>query len=161
MNRPRKPVYDADAAALFLIKIRAGNYVTTALHLSGMSRGTLDRWLDAAAEYAEAEAQGHRPNADYAVFRDFRRDLVKAAAEAEDRLLADVRNQGERDWKAAAWIMERRFGKRWAKKAEIGERTPEQTSKAIKSAQRKANSDAGVAGDVERLAKSLSGKLGA
>lgn len=91
--------------------IRSGNYKATACSLAGIHRDTLHSW----------EVRGAAGEEPFASFSDA---LQKAEAEAEADLLTEIRTaqsstpgpggNGPDLWQAKAWIMERRWPKRWA-----------------------------------------------
>jgi hypothetical protein len=91
--------------------IRAGSYRSTAAAKAGVHRNRLAEW----------EGRGESGEEPYAAFACA---LQKAEAEAEERLLDEIRNaqpsvtgeggHGPDLWQAKAWIMERRWPKRWA-----------------------------------------------
>lgn len=76
----------------------------------GVDVSTLYRWL------AKGKKKGKR-NAEY---RDFREALLKAEAEAEVGMMATIQNAARRpknpDWKALAWILERRRPKKYGRR---------------------------------------------
>lgn len=94
-----------------LAAIRAGNYKATACAKAGIHRDTLHGWEQRAAT-------GEEP------FASFSDALQKAEAEGEATLLDEIRcaqpsipgegGRGADIWQAKAWILERRWPKRWA-----------------------------------------------
>ncbi len=100
-----------EVQATVIAAIRRGNYRDTAAKLAGITRQTIWNW----------EKRGEAGEAPYAEFFDA---LQKAESESEDSLLAEIRNaqpaekggQGADLWQAKAWIMERRWPKRWAQR---------------------------------------------
>lgn len=89
--------------------IEAGNYRHVACKMAGIHRDTLNGWEQRAK-------QGEAP------FDEFVTDLEKAEASCEARLLSEIRSaqpavtgvSGPDQWTARAWVLERRFPKRWA-----------------------------------------------
>ena len=45
--------------------------------------------------------------------------LDRALAVAESRLLDSIREAGRDDWRASAWILERRYPETWSKRSEL------------------------------------------
>lgn len=94
--------------ATVLGAIRSGNYRSVACAKAGIHRDTLSGWEQRAKE-------GEQP------YKDFVDELHQAEAEAEDKLVSEVRNaqpalvgvSGPDLWQARAWFLERRFPKRW------------------------------------------------
>lgn len=91
--------------------IRAGNYRSTAAAAAGVHRNRIAEW----------EGRGESEEEPYASFACA---LQKAESEAEADLLREIRyaqpsvtgegGHGADLWQAKAWIMERRWPKRWA-----------------------------------------------
>ena len=90
--------------------LRAGNYIETACKAAGIVKETLYRWLKRAAA------------GDGEPFEGFREAVEAAQAQAEVRGVALVSKAGQEDWRAAAWMLERKFPKRWGtiQRHEIG-----------------------------------------
>ncbi len=92
-----------EVSELICEAVRCGNYKVTAARLAKIDRGTLDNWerwgkedpdsiygqFEAAIRVAEAEAEAGAVSI-----------IMRAAAEAGQ-------------WQAAAWMCERKWGKRW------------------------------------------------
>lgn len=78
-----------------LAALRRGHYIVTACRFAGISKSA---FYDL---YGEDEA--------------FKADVEAAKAHAEDSCLEALMQ--EPSWQARAWVLERRYGKRWAKKA--------------------------------------------
>ena len=83
--------------------IEAGHYKEAAAEAAGISRRTLYAWMDRGAK----EKGG--------VFQCFHNAFQKAQAESETRLVEKLVSvaTGERDWRAFAWMLERRWPERW------------------------------------------------
>jgi transposase len=102
-----------EVQAVVIEAIKRGNYRDTAAKLAGVTRQTLWNW----------EQRGETGEAPYAAFFDA---LQKAEAEAESMLLEEIRHaqpsipgeggRGADLWQAKAWLMERRWPKRWAQR---------------------------------------------
>lgn len=139
LGRPReltKQIIEDVANAL-----RAGAYIETAVALSGIHKDTFYSWLKRGKAFQEAE----EPNMDDALcgaFSDAVR-LAMAQAEMRDILVIDraangideqydrrpdgtlvldergrpvlLRKERAADWSAAAWRLERKYPKKWAK----------------------------------------------
>lgn len=97
-----------EVARAILEAIEAGNYKATACAAAGVHRDTLNHWEHLAD-------QGHE------AYVEFVAALRQAEANAEMGLLAEIRGvrapvvgvTGPEPWQAKAWIMERRYPKRW------------------------------------------------
>lgn len=86
----------------FVSHIRRGCYIETACHLTGISKQSVFTWLKLGKN--EDSRGKHR------IFMDLVR---KAQSETEQSLLQMVDGHAEKDWKAAAWRLERMKPKRY------------------------------------------------
>jgi hypothetical protein len=117
MARPRKineRVIDEIAKL-----VRAGNYLEVAAQYAGIDVVTLYDWMKRGAwEKERREKPYTRPRQDEEVFVQFSNTIKEALAEAELRdvnTITAAANDGQ--WTAAAWRLERKFPKRWGRKA--------------------------------------------
>lgn len=100
--------------------------MTAAARFVGLSRATVYRWL----------ARGKRR--DSGPFREFRREVLRALAQAEIREVLVINKAATKDWRAAAWMLEHRWPKRWGRTSreraiESAEhRDPEKTAARIR-----------------------------
>lgn len=103
-----------EVAAAILDAIRAGNFRETACKAARIAMQTLRNW----EQRAEA---GEEPYASFVV------DMHEAEAEAEKTLLGEIRTAlpaivgetGPTPWQARAWVMERRWPKRWSGRVRV------------------------------------------
>lgn len=89
---------------IILASVRKGNYFVTAARAAGISDYTRMAWLKKAREAAEKGETG-----DTNKFVKFLQDILQAEAEGQENLLRVVQRQPRREWKAAAWLLERRW----------------------------------------------------
>jgi len=97
----------------------------------GITSATLRSWLHSASEGDEF----------YTAFAD---RFLKEEADYARKLVASITKAGTNDWKAHAWILERRFKKEWGATQQvehsgqidtaITHATPEQAANAIRAA---------------------------
>jgi hypothetical protein len=102
--------------------IRLGLPYERACQAVGLHYSTMRRWIQRAeAEDARlTENSKARPRASEQVFREFRDTISRAEAAGELENAARVFEAGEAgDWRAAAWILERRHPARWGQNAEL------------------------------------------
>lgn len=85
--------------------LRIGHTRATAAALAGVGESTLYAWLNAANQPDAAPE-----------FLDFLEAVKKAEVEAENSLVSLIRNSAEKSWQAGAWLLERRYPDRWAKR---------------------------------------------
>jgi transposase len=83
---------------ILLKAIESGISIESACSIAGIHRSTWYEWRD-------------RP--------ELQLQISQAIAKAEAALLATIRTAGETDWRASAWILERRYSDTWGKRAEI------------------------------------------
>lgn len=80
--------------------IIAGLRPAVAAQVAGIDRTTLERWRKADANFAQ--------------------QIESAEASSEMENLQRINRAAARNWKAAAWILERRFPEHWGTKLQIG-----------------------------------------
>lgn len=108
-TRGRKLALTPEVYVTVIEAIEAGNYRHVACKMAGIHRDTLNGWEQRAKS-------GEEP------FAEFVTDLEKAEATCEVRLLSEIKGaqgaivgvSGPELWQARAWVLERRFPKRWA-----------------------------------------------
>lgn len=83
--------------------VRMGLTKCVASELAGVPVGTFKDWM----------AWGLDGREPYAAFSAA---IQKAVAESEAMLLSTIKDASKKEWTAAAWIMERRFPERWARR---------------------------------------------
>jgi hypothetical protein len=91
--------------------LRNGAYRETACVGAGIRPATLRAWLRRGLE----ETSGR--------YHALAEALWAAEGEFEARLVAKVESAADRDWRSGAWLLERRFPKRWGQRVQLG---PEQ-----------------------------------
>lgn len=82
--------------------------------LAGISYDSLNRW----------RARGEAFNAPL-IFRQFCKALERANAKAMHRLVTNINEAGKSDWRASAWMLERRFGDEFAKPQKLEHSGPQ------------------------------------
>lgn len=78
--------------------IESGVSIESACSIAGIHRSTWYEWRE-------------RP--------ELQLQISQAIAKAEAALLATIRTAGKTDWRASAWILERRYSDTWGKRAEV------------------------------------------
>lgn len=87
--------------------IREGNYIETACAFAGVSRQTVRNWMKRGARQSKG------------IYRDFLDALKKSHAIAEAENVRVIRAAAKEQWYAAAWMLERRYPKRWGKNDKV------------------------------------------
>ena len=106
--------------------IASGVTYAVAAKYVGISRATLHRWL----ERGRKKGSG--------AFRQLRRDVGRALAQAELRAVLVIQKAGAKQWQAAAWFLERRWPHRWGRTSReraqdaIDAESPEKTAARIR-----------------------------
>lgn len=78
---------------------------------AGIAVSTLHKWRQRGNDDVETGTSS--------VYRDLVERLTRATAEAERKLITTIVAHGPVDWRAAAWVLERRAPERWAKRDKI------------------------------------------
>lgn len=87
--------------------IRAGSYPESAAEFAGISVRTFWRWFDRGTKVRSG------------IYKRFVRAVQKAERDGEVALAAMVRKGAPKDWRAAAFLLERRYAERWARKEQV------------------------------------------
>lgn len=95
-------------ATAILSAIAKGSHFHPACAAAGVSGTTASRWIESGSRDLEA---GLRSD-----FAQFVEGLQQACALAETSLGTKIYSQAEIDWRAGAFLLERRFPDRWGKK---------------------------------------------
>lgn len=99
--------------------VSQGVPLETAARAGGVTYQTLNNWMRRGAE-------GEAP------FASFRAEVEEARAISEANLIALMRQAAVEgsagEWRAAAWLLARRFPERWSEKRQLEVSSPEQTS---------------------------------
>jgi len=105
LGRPTK--FTEETRKKILWALRLGNYRKTAAEYAGISERTLGDWLLQGSEQEDTD------------FADFRKEVLEAEQAAEVRALGVIQQAANRDWKAAAWYLERKFPQRYCVRAAV------------------------------------------
>jgi hypothetical protein len=86
--------------------LRSGGYAQAAAAAAGVPVRTYNHWLE------RGDPEGTSKND--APYREFREKVERAIAEGEAVTVGLISRAALKDWKAAAWLLERRHPDRWA-----------------------------------------------
>jgi hypothetical protein len=86
--------------------LRSGGYVQAAASAASVPVRTYNHWLE------RGDPEGSDPKDE--PYRVFREKVERAVAEGEAVNVALISRAAQKDWKAAAWLLERRHPDRWA-----------------------------------------------
>lgn len=87
------------------------NYESACLS-ANVSYSTFREWMRRGTD-----TDGNRQSNE--LYAEFAEDVNRAVARSEMNLLEGIRRAAETDWKAAAWILERRFPQHWSNNRKI------------------------------------------
>jgi hypothetical protein len=96
---------------IFLESLREGNFISTACRAAGIDKNTLLDWLCKGGDERYTRAIRHEDAPE--PYRTFVEEVLEAEAAAEVHAVKQVKQAGDRDWRAASWMLERRHGRRW------------------------------------------------
>ena len=87
--------------------LKAGSYVEPACVAAGIDYSTFRQWMN--------RGEGtHQTLAKTQEYSDFYESVTRAIAEGEVNLVKQIKVASAKDWRAAAWALERRHSDRWA-----------------------------------------------
>lgn len=128
-GRPMVSTFTKEREAVILDALRKGLFRYNAAAIAGVSERTMKRWVargrdnlseieawEDAAESAETDETDGEDLGECPEINKFGRfviavSIAEAAAEAES--LLTIQNAGIKDWRAAAWYLERKYNKRY------------------------------------------------
>lgn len=117
VGRPEK--LTAELRGRIVAAVRAGADFGVAARAAGVSRSTLARW--------RARGAGERAGP----YRELHEALVRAEAECEVRQLVLINRAAEHNFRAAAWLLARRYPERWGRRPPpAAEQLPEAAEEA-------------------------------
>ena len=111
-RRGRRPLLDGPKKETFLAAVRAGVRLPAAARYAGVSPKSANEWL----------RRGHGVDGRPAIepYVSFAEEVERAQAEAEVHAVATVRQAMQRNWRAAAWWLERMHPE-WRRPKDRGE----------------------------------------
>lgn len=86
--------------------IREGNYASDACSACGVNKGTYTSWIN--------RGNADIKNGKNSAFAEFARQVKQARDEATAALVKTIKSASERQWQAAAWLLERTRPDQWA-----------------------------------------------
>lgn len=106
MGRGRPSKLTPELQERILQLIRKGNYIEVACAAVGIDKSTYYKWLQRGQQAKSGK------------YFDFFIAAKKAEREAETAFLDRIREAAfkDKDWKAAAWYLERKYPERWGRK---------------------------------------------
>ena len=95
--------------------LESGAYFETAAAFAGIAKSTFYLWLRRGEREIQRREQGKEPRAEEDVFVDFKYIINEKLATFEIDLLSTIKNAGNKDWRAPAFLLERRFSNRYSR----------------------------------------------
>lgn len=107
-------------ADVIIERVKAGIPYETAAESSGVDGATFYRWMEAGADHYDGGklVRGREP------YRGFRDAVTRARAEAEAAAVAIIQTAATKDWRAAAFFLERSIPQRWRKRDTVHQAGP-------------------------------------
>jgi transposase len=108
LRKPGRPSsYTRELGKQLCKLVEAGNFLDTAAATVGIAKSTLFLWLRRGARERRKGAQTELAH--------FSAEMEMAEARAETRNVLIVGMAAEKQWQAAAWMLERRHRERWSR----------------------------------------------
>lgn len=95
--------------------IEVGAYMETAAAFAGLDKVTFYEWMKRGAKHNRGE-KGYENDH---IYGEFSNALSRALAKSEMRDVVQIDKHAKKHWQAAAWKLERRFGKRWGRQDKL------------------------------------------
>jgi len=95
---------------IILEALKAGVFISTACQIAGITEKTFYNWV----------RRGQSEDPSDIEFSRFLQSCSKIIAATEISAVASIRAAGKKNWKAFAWWLSRRHGKRWGAHQEAG-----------------------------------------
>ena len=116
--------------ALILTLLSGGHYLQTALRAAGVSSTSYRYWMEQ-GQNALYKPEGERTDNEKQ-YIEFAISVKAIDAVAEEAAVAAIRSAMPRDWRAAAFFLERRFPDRWRMRTEAADVTDDELNNAIR-----------------------------
>jgi hypothetical protein len=95
--------------------LRSGAMIDAACLSSGITKETFFQWMKLGISETDSP------------HKQFSDSVKRALADAENSMVDGIRNAGQTQWQALAWLLERRFRNKWGRHL-LGEETKSTTS---------------------------------
>jgi hypothetical protein len=101
--------------------LKKGLYPETAASLAGVTRETIRLWIRQGAAEMARRNKGDKPDRSNDIHAELAVEAARAVGHIESELIELVAYAAPTQWKAGAWLLERRFPARWSEKTRISE----------------------------------------
>lgn len=113
-----------------ITSIKLGNTLEAACGVVGLPYDTFAEWR----QRGEGRHPTRKPLPDYV---QFAQEVNQAIAEAQLRLIKRIHDASDNDWKAAAWILERRHPEHWSATQRVQLAVEQELEKAIEALEKR------------------------
>ncbi len=108
-------------------RVRTGIPPESAAEATGIDGATYYRWMALGVDaFEDGKVRRARPG-----YREFREAITRARAEAEAIHVAHVAGASVKDWRAAAFLLERSYPQRWRKRDTVYQAGPAEGDPAV------------------------------
>lgn len=120
-----------EVQAKIIQALECGAYLETAAAYAGIAKCTFFDWMRRGEREIQRREHGKDPRSSEDVFVDFKYTINEKLASYEIDLLSTIKDAGNKDWRAPAFLLERRFSDRYSRRqvtslsVEGGEETTE------------------------------------
>lgn len=123
----RKPILTPKVIKFACDLIASGEFDNAVAGYVGVSEVTWHKWKSKGQEVKEQiqENEAYSPTKREQLYLEFIESLEKAYAKAEMNAINNIRDASKKDWRAAAWFLERRYNGNWSKIAKATGTTPQ------------------------------------
>ncbi len=120
-GKGRKSTLTPEIHEAVIAGVKKGNYITTVVDALGIPRGTYLNWRYKGKSTPIHDDQGNIIGEEYPddIYGNFVRDLMQAVAHSEMEAVTALESHFEKDWRAAAEFLSRKFPERWNPKAVV------------------------------------------
>src|SRR5699024_6181834 len=134
MKTGRKPFLTSEMIELICELIASGKFDKEVASIIGVSEVSWHNWKRRGKEIQEKlqANDSYKLTTREQLYLDFYESLNKAYAKAEMEAINDIRQASKKDWRAAAWFLERRYRWNWSKVAKATGTTPEHLQNFLK-----------------------------
>jgi len=134
MKTGRKPFLTSEMIELICELIASGKFDKEVASIIGVSEVSWHNWKRRGKEIQEKlqANDSYKLTTREQLYLDFYESLNKAYAKAEMEAINDIRQASKKDWRAAAWFLERRYRGNWSKVAKATGTTPEHLQNFLK-----------------------------
>ena len=99
--------------------VKAGSFIETACLMNGISRSTFEKWVKLGRKLRDETISWDVKLKINPIYEKFVDEIDLANAQAEIRYTEIIDYSADNNWNAAAWMLSRRFSKRWGNMGKV------------------------------------------